>query len=63
MPTSKTQIPHVLASVNHFVEEIAKGNLIQLAERFSKPEEMVREVGKNIARMGGRYIDNSWMYM
>jgi hypothetical protein len=63
LPTSKTQIPQVLASVNHFVEEIAKGNLIQLAEKFSKPEEMVREVGNNIARMGGRYIDKSWMYM
>lgn len=61
--TSKNQIPKVLASVNRFVQSVAEGDLIAYAKGFTKPEEMVTEIGDNIERMGGRYIEKVWMYM
>lgn len=63
LPISKDQIPKVLTSVNRFVQGVAEGDLIKYARRFEKPEEIVTEIGDNIARMGGRYIEKAWMYM
>jgi hypothetical protein len=62
-PPSKYQIPQVLESVNRFVQEVAEGDLIEYARRFAKPEDIVKEIGNNITRMGGRYIEKTWMYM
>ena len=60
---SRDQIPRVLESVNRFVREVAEGDLIEYARRFVKPEDMVKEIGNNITRMGGRYIEKTWIYM
>lgn len=63
MGDSRDQIPKVLARVNSFVQTVAEGDLVGYASRFAKPKEMVREIGGNIPRMGGRWIEKAWMYM
>ena len=57
------QIPEILDSINHFVQENAKGDLVSYAKKFATPEEMVKEVGNNIPYIGGSRLDHAWMYM
>jgi len=61
--SSKHQIPRILESVNRFVHEVAKGDLIEYARRFAKPKNILKKIGDKITHMGGRYIDKTWMYM
>ncbi len=60
---SKEKIPKVLDSVNRFVHDTAKGNLVKYARKFQKPEEMVKNIGENVPYIGGQFIDHSRMYM
>ena len=59
----KNQIPHVLASVNEFVTEKARGNLIEYSKCFSQPKDMVEEIGRYVKRMGGPIKKKAWLYM
>lgn len=56
-------IPSVLASVNKFVRHVARGDLIEYAQRFSKPKDMVEQIARHVKRMGGSFKEKSWMYM
>ena len=60
---AKESIPEVIDSVNLFVHETAKGNLVKYAEQFAEPEDMVKEIARNIQFMGGQHIDHAWMYL
>ena len=60
---SKNEIPKVLTSINRFVQNIAKGDLIEYAKKFAKPKEFVNNISDNITRMQGLYIEKAWMYM
>jgi len=53
------QIPEILASVNSFVENVARGDLIEYAQKFQKPSEMVKEIEK----IDGQRSEKAWMYM
>ena len=61
--SSYEQIPEILDSINHFVQENAKGDLVSYAKKFATPEEMVKEVGNNIPYIGGSRLDHVRMYM
>ena len=61
--TLKEWIPAILDSVNLFVSKKADGNLVKYAQTFAQPEELVKEISKNIIEMGGTHIDHSWMYL
>jgi hypothetical protein len=60
---AKDNIPEVLNSVNLFVQNVAKGDLIKFANRFSVAEALVKKIGKAIPFMGGQHIDHAWMYL
>lgn len=60
---AKENIPQVVNSVNLFVQNKAKGNLIEFAQRFSEPKKLVKAIGRGIPFMGGQYIDHAWMYL
>jgi len=57
------KIPYILASVNKFVLNIAKNDLIKYSQRLDKPRNMVKNIGKFIVRMGGPIQKKAWIYM
>jgi len=61
--TLKHMIPSVLASVNSFVSDRAKKDLIEYSHSFDGPKLMVDEISTHVNRMGGAQKDKSWMYM
>jgi hypothetical protein len=60
---SKEIIAETLASINLYVNQIAKGDLISYARKFTKPKEMVKEIAQNVDRMDGRFVEKPWMYL
>ena len=56
-------IPEILTSVNKFVKEKAEKNLIEYSQKFSKPEDFVKDLAQNIERMNAIHKDNAWVYM
>lgn len=58
----KEEIPKIIASVNNFVRQQAKMNLVKYGERFDKPSDFVKEVCKHVARMGGALKKKAWIY-
>lgn len=59
----KKRIPHVLDSVNKYVLDFAKGNLVSYVKNFGLSEEFVKEISDNVQYMGGQRFDHSWMYV
>jgi len=60
------RIPEILAGVNRFVMERARGDLINYSRMFQKPYDFVEEIGTNIPRMGKSNKSarkKAWMYM
>ena len=57
------EIPAILASVNDFVNNIAKNDLVSYAKKFSDPSLMVTDIGLNVERMKGMFAKKCWMYM
>lgn len=60
---SKNEIPKVLTSINRFVRNVAKRDLIEYAKKFEKPNDFVNNIADNITRMQGSYVKKTWMYM
>jgi len=59
----KGQIPHILVSVNKFVMEKTRGDLVKYSQSFSQPKDMAEEIGRYIKRMGGPIKKKAWLYM
>jgi len=59
----KHQISHILTSVNKFVVDIARNNLIEYSQNLSKPKEMIVEIGKHVIRMGGPIQAKACIYL
>ena len=57
------QISNILASVNTFVMDKTRGDLIECSQGYSQPKDMVEEIGRYIKRMGGRIKKKAWLYM
>ena len=45
------EIPGILASVNDFVQNVAKNDLVSFAKKFPDPSVMVTDIGLNVKRM------------
>lgn len=60
---SKDAIPGVLDSVNSFVQDTAKGNMVRYAEKFSDPNDMVDEISSSIRLVGVPPVDQAWLYL
>ncbi|MEM3641326.1 MAG: DUF2400 family protein [Candidatus Bathyarchaeia archaeon] len=59
----KDRIPGILASVNRFVKYQAKGNILNYAQKFTKPKYLVENISENIEAMRDRLKDKLWIYM
>jgi len=59
----RDQISNILASVNTFVMDKARGDLIECSQGYSQPKDMVEEIGKYVKRMGGPIKKKAWLYM
>lgn len=59
----RNQIWDILSSVNRFVAEKARCDLIKFSKRFQQPREMVKEICRYVARMGGPLQRKAWIYM
>jgi hypothetical protein len=64
---SKAQIPHILCSVNKFVEEKANGDLIDYAAKLSrkgrKPKDFVQQLSYKVKGMNKQHTSKSWLYL
>lgn len=59
----KEVIAKVLTSVNMFVKNKAKKDLIEYSQKFSKPNDLVENLAQNIQAMNGPRKDKAWTYM
>jgi hypothetical protein len=59
----KGVISQILTSVNKFVKSKAEKNLIKYSQKFSKPQDFVEDLAKNIERMNAPHKDKAWVYM
>jgi hypothetical protein len=59
----KGLISQILTSVNKFVKSKAEKNLIKYSQKFSKPQDFVEDLAKNIERMNSPHKDKAWVYM
>ena len=60
---NKKAASEILASINLFVKTNAEKNLLQYAQKFSKPKDFVEDTGLNIKALSGPHIDKTWIYM
>jgi hypothetical protein len=59
-------IPNILASVNSFSLERARGDLVNYSKQFAIPAALAEEIAMNILRMGrtlGSTRKKTWMYL
>jgi hypothetical protein len=59
-------IPYILGSVNSFLSNRAKGDLIGYSRQFTDPAALAEEIAMNVLRMGrtpGSTRKKTWMYL
>lgn len=59
----RDEIPHILVSVNNFVMDVCRGDLINYTRRLGNPRDFVIKIGKFVKRMGGPIQKKAWIYM
>jgi Protein of unknown function (DUF2400) len=60
---NKKAASEILASVNLFVRNNAERNLLEYAQKFSKPKAFVDDISQNIKALGGPHVDKAWIYL
>jgi hypothetical protein len=53
----------ILAQINLFVKLKAERNLLQYAQKFSKPKDFIEDLAQNIPALAGPHKDKLWIYM
>lgn len=56
-------IPEVLVRVNNFVKTTAERNLVEYAQKFSKPADLVEDLKENIELPNVPHKDEMWSYL
>ena len=56
-------ISEILACVNKFVKYTAEKDIVKYSKKFSKPEDFVEDLARNIERMDASHKDKAWVYM
>ena len=60
---NKKAASEILASVNLFVRNNVERNLLEYAQKFSKPKAFVDDISQNIKALGGPHVDKAWIYL
>ena len=60
---NKKAASEILAQVNLFVKLKAERNLLQYAQKFTKPKEFTEDLSQNIPALAGPHKDKLWIYM
>ncbi|MGA2387309.1 MAG: DUF2400 family protein [Candidatus Bathyarchaeia archaeon] len=64
---AKAEIPEVLCSVNKFVEQKAKGNLIKFTtmqkQKGLKPKDFAEQLTYSVKRMNKQHASKTWLYL
>ncbi len=60
---NKKAASEILAQINLFVKLKAERNLLQYAQKFSKPKDFIDDLAQNIPALAGPHKDKLWIYM
>ena len=60
---NKKAASEILAQINLFVKLKAERNLLQYAQKFSKPKDLIEDLAQNIPALAGPHKDKLWIYM
>jgi hypothetical protein len=60
---NKKAASEILTQINLFVKYKAERNLLQYAQKFTKPKDFIDDIAKNVPALGGPHKDKAWIYM
>jgi hypothetical protein len=60
---NKKAASEILAQINLFIKLKAERNLLQYAQKFSKPKDFIEDLAQNIPALAGPHKDKLWIYM
>jgi Protein of unknown function (DUF2400) len=60
---NKKAASEILSQINLFVKLKAERNLLQYAQKFSKPKDLIEDLAQNIPALAGPHKDKLWIYM
>ena len=60
---NKKAASEIMASVNLCVKEKAERNLLNYAQKFTKPKAFIEDIEHNIKAFSGPHVDKAWIYM
>ena len=60
---NKKAASEILAQINLFVKLKAERNLLQYAQKFTKPKDFIEDLAQNIPALAGPHKDKIWIYM
>jgi hypothetical protein len=60
---NKKAASEILAQINLFVKLKAERNLLQYAQKFTKPKDFIEDLAQNIPALAGPHKDKLWIYM
>jgi hypothetical protein len=60
---NKKAASEILAQINLFIKLKAERNLLQYAQKFTKPKDFIEDLAKNIPALSGPHKDKLWIYL
>ncbi len=60
---NKKAASEIFAQINLFVKLKAERNLLQYAQKFTKPKDFIEDLAQNIPALAGPHKDKLWIYM
>jgi hypothetical protein len=60
---NKKAASEIFAQINLFVREKAERNMLKYAQKFTKPNEFIDDIAKNVSALSGPHKDRAWLYM
>ncbi len=60
---NKKAASEILAQINLFIKLKAERNLLQYAQKFTKPKDFIEDLAKNIPALAGPHKDKLWIYL
>ena len=60
---NKKAASEILAQINLFVKLKAERNLLQYAQKFTKPKDFIEDLAQNIPALAGPHKDKLWIYL
>jgi len=60
---NKKAASEILAQINLFIKLKAERNLLQYAQKFTKPKDFIEDLAQNIPALAGPHKDKLWIYL